>query len=587
MATAEVENREWYVASYASTGVPNSDHIKLRTVTLSLRAECIPDHHVVFQILYVSIDPYMRTQLSGLHDGLSLPQIPLGQVIRAFGIGKVVRSKDAKFSEGEIVTSRFCPVSEFGVLPSNLLQKIKPDDGVALPDYLSSLGMPGMTAWVGIEKIGNAKEGSNVYISAAAGGVGIIAGQLAKVKGCRVVGSVGSDYKVKLLKEECGYDEAFNYRIETDYDAALTKYFPDGIDVYFDNVGGKMLEAVLNHVNHGARIALCGMISEYNKVWTEREGVRNLLNMVGKEVMMKGFMVPSYFNHFEEFIKEMGVHLKEGKIKICTTKMATEVESREWYIASYAPIGVPNSDHIKLRTVTLSLRAECIPNHHVAFQILYVSIDPYMRTQLSGLHDGLSLPQIPLGHIGNAKEGSNVFISAAAGGVGIIAGQLAKVKGCRVVGSVKLLKEECGYDEAFNYRIETDYDAALTKYFPDGIDVYFDNVGGKMLEAVLNHVNHGARIALCGMISEYNKVWTEREGVRNLLNMVGKEVMMKGFMVGSYYNHFEEFFKEMEIHLKEGKIKSKHKIYNGIESFFLASLFSSSNVGKVILQVAS
>ncbi|KAL3363632.1 hypothetical protein AABB24_012738 [Solanum stoloniferum] len=315
MATAEVENREWYVASYAPIGVPNSDHIKLRTVTLSLKADSIPDGNVAFQILYVSIDPYVRTQLSGLDDGLSLPQIPLGQVMRAFGIGKVIRSKDTNFSEGEIVMSRICPVAEFGVLPSNLLQKINPADGVALPDYLSCLGMPGITAWVGIEKIGNAKEGSNVYISAAAGGVGIIAGQLAKVKGCRVVGSVGSDHKVKLLKEEYGYDEAFNYRIETDYDAALTKYFPDGIDVYFDNVGGKMLEAVLNHVNHGARIALCGMISEYNKVWTEREGVRNLLNMVGKEVMMKGFMVGSYYNHFEEFIKEMEVHLKEGKIK--------------------------------------------------------------------------------------------------------------------------------------------------------------------------------------------------------------------------------------------------------------------------------
>nr|XP_009763614.1 PREDICTED: (+)-pulegone reductase-like [Nicotiana sylvestris] len=166
-------------------------------------------------------------------------------------------------------------------------KKITPAIGIALPDYLSCLGMPGITAWVGIGKIGNAKAGSNVYISAAAGGVGIIAGQLAKVKGCRVVGSVGSDDKVKLLKEECGYDDAFNYRVETDYDA---RYFPNGIDVYFDNVGGKMLEAVLNHVNHGARIALCGMISEYNKVWTKREGVRNLLNMMGKEVMMKGFM---------------------------------------------------------------------------------------------------------------------------------------------------------------------------------------------------------------------------------------------------------------------------------------------------------
>ncbi|MCD7456290.1 hypothetical protein HAX54_031167 [Datura stramonium] len=315
MAAVEVENREWYLANYAPAGVPNSEHLKLRTVSLSLRADSIPDGHVAFQILYVSIDPYVRTQLSGLDDGLSLPQIPVGQVIRALGMGKVIRSKDEKFSGGEIVISHICPVAEFGVMPSNLLQKVNPADGIALPDYLSCLGMPGITAWVGIEKIGNAKEGSNVYITAAAGGVGIVAGQLAKVKGCRVVGSVGSHDKVKLLKEEFGYDEAFNYRVETDYDAALTKYFPDGIDVYFDNVGGKMLEAVLNHANHGARIALCGMISEYNKVWTEREGVRNLLNMVGKEVMMKGFMVGSYYNQFEEFVKEMEVHLKEGKIK--------------------------------------------------------------------------------------------------------------------------------------------------------------------------------------------------------------------------------------------------------------------------------
>ncbi|XP_015080947.1 2-alkenal reductase (NADP(+)-dependent)-like [Solanum pennellii] len=164
MATAEVQSREWYVASYAPIGVPNSDHIKLRTLTLSLQADSIPHGNVAFKILYVSVDPYVRTQLSGLNDGLHLPQISLGQVITAFGIGKVIRSKDTNFSEGEIVMSRICPVAESGVLPSNLLQKINHADGVALPDYLSCLGMPGITAWVGIEKIGNAKEGSNVYI---------------------------------------------------------------------------------------------------------------------------------------------------------------------------------------------------------------------------------------------------------------------------------------------------------------------------------------------------------------------------------------------------------------------------------------
>ena len=140
VASVEVENREWYVASYAPTGIPNSEHLKQRTVSLSLREDSIPDGHVTFQVLYVSIDPYVRTQLSGLDDGLSLPQIPLGQVIRALGMGKVIQSKDTKFSEGDIVLSRICPVSEFGVMPSNLLQKITPAIGIALPDYLSCLG---------------------------------------------------------------------------------------------------------------------------------------------------------------------------------------------------------------------------------------------------------------------------------------------------------------------------------------------------------------------------------------------------------------------------------------------------------------
>nr|XP_033512180.1 2-alkenal reductase (NADP(+)-dependent)-like isoform X2 [Nicotiana tomentosiformis] len=294
--TVAVENREWYIAGYAPNGLPNSNHLKLRTVNFSLTDNSIPDGNVAIIILYISIDPYLRTQFSGLGDGLSLPQVPINQVIRANAIGKVIRSQNTNFSEGDIVTTYMFPVAEFCVMPINWLQKINPTIGITLPDYLSCLGVPGLTAWVGIEKIGKVKEGSNVYISAAAGGVGIIAGQLAKLKGCRVVGSVGSDEKVKLLKEESGY-------------------FPDGIDFYFDNVGGKMLEAVLNHVNQGARISLCGMISEYNKVWTERRGVRNLLNVVGKEVTMQGFMVGSYVNYFEDFRKEMEVYLKEGKVK--------------------------------------------------------------------------------------------------------------------------------------------------------------------------------------------------------------------------------------------------------------------------------
>ncbi|RXH89979.1 hypothetical protein DVH24_032336 [Malus domestica] len=153
---------------------------------------------------------------------------------------------------------------------------------------------------------------------------------------------------------------------------------------------------------------------------------------------------------------------------------------------------------------------------------------------------------------------------------------------------VRLIKEEFGYDDAFNYHTETDFDAALSKYFPNGIDVYLDNVGGEMLEAALNHVNKHAKVPLCGMISGYNKVWTEREGVRNLLNLIGKEVNMQGFMVGSYLHRLGDFATEMESHLKQGKIGySKLKIFHGIETFLesLGSLFTSSNVGKVVIQV--
>ncbi|KAK6919358.1 Alcohol dehydrogenase-like, C-terminal [Dillenia turbinata] len=300
-----VESQEWYMAAYAAEGVPTSDHLKLRTKTLSLAPDSIPDRHVAIQMLYISVDPYLRTRMSGLNDGLYFPQFEINQVITAFAIGRVVRSKDSKFTEGDVVISPFFPVAEYFVAPAEtLIGKVDPADGISPPEYLSCLGVPGFAAWVGIEVLGDPKPGSNVFISAAAGGVGIFAGQLAKIRGCRV----------KLLKEEFGYDDAFNYNKETDFDAALTRYFPNGIDVYLDNVGGKMLEAVLNHVNHRARIPVCGMISQYNKPWTEREGVRNLLNMVGKDVRMEGFLVGTYLDRFGDFGIQMKNYIKEGKI---------------------------------------------------------------------------------------------------------------------------------------------------------------------------------------------------------------------------------------------------------------------------------
>ncbi|KAM5580631.1 2-alkenal reductase (NADP(+)-dependent) [Rosa sericea] len=313
MSATVIESREWYMAAYAPEGIPTSDHLKIRCVSLALDA--IPEQHVVLETLFVSVEPYLRGRMTGLEEGLYFAQFNLTEVVSAFGVGRVIMSKDSDYGEGDIVICPSTSFAEYCVVSSQILRKVEPNAGIPLPEYLGLLGIPGLAAWVGIEVIAEPiKAGSNVFISAAASAVGIYAGQLAKLKGCRVVGSTGTDDKVKLIKEEFGYDDAFNYHKEKDFDAALTRYFPNGIDIYLDNVGGKMLEAVLNHVNKHAKVSLCGMISGYNKLWTEREGVRNLLNLIGKQVKMQGYMVDSYFDRFGVFAKEMESHLKEGKI---------------------------------------------------------------------------------------------------------------------------------------------------------------------------------------------------------------------------------------------------------------------------------
>ncbi|OVA07821.1 Alcohol dehydrogenase superfamily [Macleaya cordata] len=314
MATEEwtsMDSREWILSAYAEDGLPSSNHLKLKNIKL----DSIPDLHVAIQVLWLSVEPYLRSRMTGHQDGLYLPPFDLNQVVTTCGVGRVIRSKDGNYKEGDMVVNYLSPVAEYCVVPSHLLRKVDSDAGLPLPAYVSALGIPGFAAWVGIELLGKPKPRENVFISAAAGGVGMFAGQLAKLKGCRVIGSTGTDEKVKLLKEEFGYDDAFNYNKEIDLDAALTKYFPSGIDIYLDNVGGKMLEAVLNHINTRARIVACGMISQYNQPWSEREGVRNLLNIVGKEVRMEGFMQSSYLkDHFGEFAKEMVSYMKQGKI---------------------------------------------------------------------------------------------------------------------------------------------------------------------------------------------------------------------------------------------------------------------------------
>jgi len=174
--------------------------------------------------------------------------------------------------------------------------------------------MPGLTAYACFFDVGKPKKGDFVFVSAASGAVGQLVGQLAKIAGCYVVGSAGSDEKVSLLKTKFGFDDAFNYKSETDLGAALKRCFPDGIDIYFDSVGGATLDAVLLQMRHGGRVAVCGMISQYNL--EEPYGVRNLYCIIGKTIRVEGFNVGRFFHLYPRFEEEMAGYIKDGKVAV-------------------------------------------------------------------------------------------------------------------------------------------------------------------------------------------------------------------------------------------------------------------------------
>uniref|UniRef100_A0A7N2RCQ5 Alcohol dehydrogenase-like C-terminal domain-containing protein n=2 Tax=Quercus lobata TaxID=97700 RepID=A0A7N2RCQ5_QUELO len=172
--------------------------------------------------------------------------------------------------------------------------------------------MPGMTSYAGFYEVGTPKKGEYVFVSAASGAVGQLIGQIAKLEGCYVVGSAGSKEKVDLLKNQLGFDEAFNYKEEQDLNAALKRYFPEGIDVYFEHVGGKMLDAVLLNMRHHGRIAVCGMISQYNL--DEPEGIKNLLHIGFKWIQMKGYTHRNYYHLYPKFLDRFLPYIREKKM---------------------------------------------------------------------------------------------------------------------------------------------------------------------------------------------------------------------------------------------------------------------------------
>lgn len=267
------------------------------------------DNEVLVKTLYLSLDPAMR---GWMNEGKSyVPPVALGEVMRAGGVGKVVESKHPKFSAGDFVYGTL-GIQEYATLDGKGLSKVDPSIA-PLPVYLGTLGMPGMTAYFGLLDIGKPQPGETVVVSGAAGAVGTVVGQIAKIKGCRVVGIAGGKQKCDYLTQTLGFDAAVDYKSE-DVKKSLRQHCPQGVDVYFDNVGGDILDIVLTQLARKARIIICGAISQYNST-TGVKGPANYMSLLVNRASMTGMVVFDYADRYPEAGREMAGWLKSGQLK--------------------------------------------------------------------------------------------------------------------------------------------------------------------------------------------------------------------------------------------------------------------------------
>ena len=267
------------------------------------------DGEVLVRNLWMSVDPYMRGRM--IERKSYVPPFQIGQVLQGGAVGEVVESASPDFKPGDHVLSMH-GWREMFVSPAGELTRV--DGSLApLPAYLGVMGMPGMTAYAGLLRIGEPKAGETVFVSAASGAVGALVCQIALIHGCRVVGSVGSDEKAAWLRE-LGVHEVINYKTCGDLHDALMAAAPEGVDLYFENVGGEHLRAALEAMKPFGRIVVCGMISGYNDV-ARTPGPDNLFNIIGKNLRMQGFIVTQLWDMHPQFLKDMANWIPAGKIQ--------------------------------------------------------------------------------------------------------------------------------------------------------------------------------------------------------------------------------------------------------------------------------
>ncbi|MEM1150123.1 MAG: NADP-dependent oxidoreductase [Pseudomonadota bacterium] len=274
----------------------------------------LKDGQVRVKTVYLSLDPTNRIWMSDMD--AYMPPVGLGDGMRGGSIGVVTESRDKAVPEGAVVNTGLAEWALYNTLQGSAVNVLPPLPGIDLTAFMGPLGATGMTAYFGLMDIGKPKAGETVLVSAAAGAVGSMVGQIAKIQGCRVVGIAGSDEKCRWLTDTAGFDAAINYKSQ-DVGTALDKHFPKGIDINFENVGGTIMDEVIARLNDFSRMPLCGLISGYNAT-DPIPGPYNFANLLMRRTLVKGFIVIDYIDRFPEGIQAMAGWLMEGKIKFET-----------------------------------------------------------------------------------------------------------------------------------------------------------------------------------------------------------------------------------------------------------------------------
>ena len=302
-------NQIWYLRKRPVGKIADGD---LELVTEEM-APLGPDM-IRVRTIYLSLDPTNRIWMSDM-DGY-LPPVPIDDPMRGGGIGVVEESNFDAVPVGALINTGLSTWSMYNDIPGGMASVLPSIPGVPLTAYMGPLGATGMTAYFGLMDIGKPKEGDTLVVSAAAGAVGSMVGQIGKIHGCHVVGIAGSDDKCKWLTEEAGFDAAINYKTE-DVGAALDKHCPNGIDINFESVGGEIMDAVIARLNDFSRMPLCGLISTYNDV-NGSPGPSNFANLLMRRTTLRGFIILDYFDRFPEGAQAMAGWLMEGRLKFET-----------------------------------------------------------------------------------------------------------------------------------------------------------------------------------------------------------------------------------------------------------------------------